>query len=1153
MRLRRLDLTRYGKFTDFSVDFGERVEGQPDLHIVYGPNESGKSTALSAFLDLLFGIEHLSKYGFLHSYATMRVGGCLELSAGPRDLIRIKKPSPTLRDMSNEPLGEGIIAGDLGGLDRDTYRTMFSLDDETLEAGGNAILASNGELGQLLFSASAGLSDLSKTLTQLRSTTENFARPNWRGGEFQQLKSDLLTLKHEKEAIDTLASDYNRLATARDAARSRYNTALAERTDVQAKLAQVNRLLAALPKAREIDKLHERLEGLADLPEPPAGWYNELPELSQKESIHRSQKELAAAETKRLSSEIEKIEPDPIALRLVSRLERLTELRGRHDTAEIDLPERMRELAREDGEVASILTRLERNGVQEASSLLLSAAQSARFDSLVVRRSGIETKSAVAFEELSQAENDLKEARRALDDTPGCKSVISLAAVTSALAEMHDSDHRVRLRSAQRAQTGYRDLLAKQLAVLTPWTGSAEELADLIMPARSTVEIWRTEIQRYDDLVTHRYERLEQIRADVDMRTAEVAAIGSTAGLLNDQSAAEIRRSREAAWAEHRRVLDQTTADAFEIALRHDDIVSNARFGHERDLAKLHEQDRALAVKRAEADRTSILLEEATAERQRHAQIVADAISEISPVMIVEWSPAQLLTWMSLRDKALETLALLDQTARDIHEAETDSSQINDKLRDAMSRAEVPFEPSAGPADLAIEAQTAVDRSVQIQTLRQVVSACERDVRRRELAVQKAAIADENWRTSWSEACAGCWLGEEATTLPFEIVREMLSAAARLDPLIKSRAILADRIRGMEEDQATFGHEVKGMVDALDIDPGERSWPILAQEVLDRIQEARAASISLDRLQTAFSAAQERQRQVDGEALIHERRVGEMTELMQASSVLDLVKKLGDAEKKADIQSQIARCERDVITGLDVKSLDDARVLLAPHDASELEIERARLSTSLENLDITTRELFAATKQAEDRIAAVGGDDAAAVLDERRRTKLLAIEDEARRHLRLRAGIAAAERALRVYRDQHRSTMMTWASEAFRTISRGAYRGLSSEPGRNGDVLVALGAENGSKLATELSKGARFQLYLALRAAGYREFEKQRTSVPFIADDIMETFDDFRAEETLRVFEGMARIGQVIYLTHHDHLVAIANRTVPGVRIHRLV
>ena len=61
MRLNRLDLTRYGKFTDCSIDFGTPTPGQPDLHLIYGPNEAGKSTLLAAFLDLLFGIETRSR------------------------------------------------------------------------------------------------------------------------------------------------------------------------------------------------------------------------------------------------------------------------------------------------------------------------------------------------------------------------------------------------------------------------------------------------------------------------------------------------------------------------------------------------------------------------------------------------------------------------------------------------------------------------------------------------------------------------------------------------------------------------------------------------------------------------------------------------------------------------------------------------------------------------------------------------------------------------------------------------------------------------------------------------------------------------------------------------------------------------------------
>lgn len=105
---------------------------------------------------------------------------------------------------------------------------------------------------------------------------------------------------------------------------------------------------------------------------------------------------------------------------------------------------------------------------------------------------------------------------------------------------------------------------------------------------------------------------------------------------------------------------------------------------------------------------------------------------------------------------------------------------------------------------------------------------------------------------------------------------------------------------------------------------------------------------------------------------------------------------------------------------------------------------------------------------------------------------------------------------------------MKRASEAFRTISRGAYTGVAAEPGKDGEVLIAVSANGGSKAADELSKGARFQLYLALRVAGYHEFVSNRTPIPFIADDIMETFDDFRAEEAFRLFAEMARHGQVI-------------------------
>ena len=84
-------------------------------------------------------------------------------TAGPvvvadESIARIISRAPGL---PGNPVADAVLFGELGGLDRNAYQTMFCLDDETLEAGGESILASKGDLGHLLFSATAGLADLS--------------------------------------------------------------------------------------------------------------------------------------------------------------------------------------------------------------------------------------------------------------------------------------------------------------------------------------------------------------------------------------------------------------------------------------------------------------------------------------------------------------------------------------------------------------------------------------------------------------------------------------------------------------------------------------------------------------------------------------------------------------------------------------------------------------------------------------------------------------------------------------------------------------------------------------------------------------------------------------------------------------------------------
>lgn len=166
MRIQRLDLLRYGLFTNTQLVL---PASDSDIHIVFGPNEAGKSTALSAIEDLLFGIPGNSRYNFLHDYGTMRVGAVLENGGKTLEIRRRKGNKDTLLTPNEVPVtgGTGALAPFLAGADQAFFTRMFSLDHERLRKGGREILDAKDEVGQMLFSAGAGLSGLRDRLKAL--------------------------------------------------------------------------------------------------------------------------------------------------------------------------------------------------------------------------------------------------------------------------------------------------------------------------------------------------------------------------------------------------------------------------------------------------------------------------------------------------------------------------------------------------------------------------------------------------------------------------------------------------------------------------------------------------------------------------------------------------------------------------------------------------------------------------------------------------------------------------------------------------------------------------------------------------------------------------------------------------------------------------
>jgi uncharacterized protein YhaN len=175
MRIRRLYLKAFGPFSNCELDFSSDC---PGLHIVYGPNEAGKSSCLRALKAFFFGIPTRTGDSFLHPYDQLLVGGCLRREDG-RELTfyRRKKKKADLFDQNDDPLDPALLSPFLQGLEPELFESLYGIDHEALVRGGQEILNQKGDVGQAIFAAGAGLTSLKGVLDELEKEADDLFRP----------------------------------------------------------------------------------------------------------------------------------------------------------------------------------------------------------------------------------------------------------------------------------------------------------------------------------------------------------------------------------------------------------------------------------------------------------------------------------------------------------------------------------------------------------------------------------------------------------------------------------------------------------------------------------------------------------------------------------------------------------------------------------------------------------------------------------------------------------------------------------------------------------------------------------------------------------------------------------------------------------------
>lgn len=1126
MRLERLDLTRYGRFTATSLAFAQPAPGGADLHVVYGPNEAGKSTLFSAWLDLLFGIPLRSRHDFLHPGPTMQIGARLTHAGGTLDLRRLKRNNASLLDGHDAPIPETVLQSVLGGLSRDSYSAMFSLDDDTLEKGGDSILASRGDLGEMLFSASAGLADLAPRLDAIRADLDGFHRPGKRSGWLYDAKKHLADLDAQRRGIEVSAGALQKLAREAEAAEQAWREARATQDAAQTELDRLQDIAATLPLLAKLARLRDRLRPLAHLPDAGALARDQADRIERDRLALNTRIADRALRLQGLAEKLDAVNTDAAALACAEDIEAAEALRPEHDAAMKDLPRRWPEADEARSRIGAMVAELGQDGAQ-ASDLVLPAATLARLRSLLSERSGLTTALASATAETRKAADLLARERDRLGNPGPVEDDAALAALLARLRAQDPADlcHRAR-RDRDAAETR----LSAAIEALAPWTGEADGLAALAVPPGWQIRDWEAGREAARQREGDARREADELRAALDRLQAgmagDVRARSATGITLAD--AADARSRREARWAAHLAAMDRASARDFEQALREDDRISAL-------LAEAMAEARREALQRSERDRLAARLEDAGA-RLDAALGEQDAIgaavgSACAGLGLDGGSLADLKHWLDLRLAALAE-------RRALQDAET-ALRRGEGLLDGASRA---LAGALGQADgagrdydsLLAAAIARLDATERRREARQRLTGLAADLRDREGAEKDARDALACWRRHWAEASQGTILAGHADADPgLGVILDLLD---RLGTVVRDLAMLEDRIAKMEANRDRFQNARAAIMRALDL-PDAAPWT----DVLSRLR--RAQDMARDREGLARQQAEE-MRQDD-----EDRRLLEAREREAAS----LGASLGWAADQGALPDHVACCLEAALLRQDIAALEDElRDRPRPTDADDPDTIRQRieeLKADGQILRHRTETCLAAHLDARRRIEAVGGDDALARIASERQNLLLEIRERTRSHLAARFGLMAFEAGMRRYRDQHRSAMLARASDAFARLTGGAYRGLATQPDGQAEVLVALPAAEGAKLATDLSKGARFQLYLALRIAGYHELAQSRPSVPFVADDIMETFDDNRAAAAFALLAEMSRAGQVIYLTHHRHLCDIARAACPAANV----
>ncbi|HQN09144.1 MAG TPA: AAA family ATPase [Thermoanaerobaculia bacterium] len=1169
MRIDRLELAAYGPFTNVSIEFDREI----GLHVVFGPNEAGKSSALRAVSDLLFGVPTQTTDNFLHAYDALRIRATITARDGRTlDFVRRKGRSGSdLLDASRRALARDVLVPFLGSAERDFFERSFGLDPRRLAAGAMDLLQSGGDVGRAVLQATSGLSGLSARLDAIEAAAGELFKER---GKTQPINAALSRLKELEREVrsDSLSAETWRSLDEELAHVRREAMRLADRrtaNDVeQQRLSRIRQALPILARRTLLMAAVERLAGVPLL----AAEFDATAQAAREELLSAAAAEAGlASDLTSLEEEVSKYPAvGPILLR-GTEIEALHQECGTMREFRKDLPKRdveLREATAQATRLAAeivpglgldaLLDEVPRRPVRRALRASAGRARGLRDD--LARE---ERELATARESIRAAEAKLASLGPAVDPAP----------LARALRDAERSGDPVEsLGKAEQAEKRARKALDEALASLPGWAPrGADPLAALPVPGDALIDSFQ---KRFSDLETAERDLENERRSLASQRSGRESERRNLAagGTLPTRAAVgAARETRTKGWTLVRRVYVEREPGAEDEA---------RLFDPERPLVEAFERsvetadgaaDRLVdaadvAAKDAELSRQLREIDEALAGCGRRAEELAVRRAAAEHEWRAAWpaegvapgAPASMKEWLRARSRTLERLDAFRGATAEVEAASSALERARVSLVSAVAlvRPEGPPPPAAYP-----EAETFVEElrralektSAERGKLEATIEAATGKAGAREIAVAQARTALEEWKTSWAEEVRPL---RRSPTVSTEEVEAVLDACDEFESVAGKVPGLRDRVKKMQDRLEEFAASVGTLCADVAPDLQRTDAVVAAGTLFERLGAERAAegkrvlareNLVKIREKLAKESKRSETARRSVEAICREAgcagESGLPARLAEIAEKRRAVKDLGEAESDllavgagrspSDLATECADVDGDALPALLEKARDERKAL--DEEIGRLHKREGELGQSLE---------------------IANGGDVAATRGQEAASVRARIEEDARRWLRLRASAFLLRRAIDGWRKENQDPLLVEATQLFSSLTKGRFVSLLAEVDDHGDPVITAGRAEGRHVPMAgLSDGTRDQLFLALRLASVRRYAKDAEPLPFIADDLLVSFDDSRAAAALETLSEFGKEVQVVLFTHHRHIVdlAKAHLAASAFRVHELL